>query len=299
MDRLAAMEAFARVAELRGFTPAARALGVSPSAVTRLVASLEEHLGVRLLTRTTRVVALTDSGRRYLERTRAVLQGVSEAESAARREHSTPFGRFVVAAPSTFGRREVSALMSEFLVAHPKVVGELRLSDRVVSFGDEGVDLAVRIGQLDDSSLRSRVVGATRRVLVASPSYLMAHKRPRRPEDLAGHHTIAFTAITTTSEWSFAGKGRRRTVSIRPSFTTNSADAAITHAAGGGGIALVLAYQAAEMIRSGALEIVLPSSEPPPVPIQLVYPGGPFPSAAVRAFVDLTVATRKWNFVRF
>jgi len=297
MDRFLGMEAFAAVADLRGFAPAARKLGVSPSMVTRLVAALEEHLGVRLLTRTTRSVSLTEAGRRYLERTRAVLGGLVEAESAARHEQATPRGRFVVAAPAVFGRLEVARLMSDFLSAYPEVAGELTLSDRVVSLVEEGVDVAVRIGNLDDSSLRARVVGSTRRVLVASPSYLKKRKRPRRPQDLTAHATIGFTAITPLSEWRFYGKAARRPLTMRPGLVTNSADAAVTHAVRGGGIALVLAYQAAAAIRAGELEILLPAFEPSPIPIQLVYPGGPFPSAAVRAFVELASNTREWSFV--
>lgn len=297
MDRFLAMEAFSSVADLRGFSPAARKLGVSPSMVTRLVASLEEHLGVRLLTRTTRTVSLTEAGRRYLERTRAVLGGLVEAESAARHEQATPRGRFVVTAPAVFGRLNVVPLMSDFLAAYPEIEGELTLSDRVVSLVEDHVDVAVRIGHLEDSTLRSRVVGSTRRVLVASPEYLKRKKRPRKPDDLASHATIAFSALTPMSEWRFAGKPPRRPIAVKPSLVTNSADAAVTHAARGGGIALVLAYQAAAAIRAGELEIVLASFEPPPIPIQLVYPGGAFPSAAVRAFVELTVSTRAWSFV--
>ena len=291
------MEAFACVADLHGFAPAARKLRVSPSLVTRLVASLEAHLGVRLLNRTTRSVTLTDAGRRYLERARAILAGVVEAEAAARREHVAPFGRFVVAAPETFGRKEVAPLMTDFLATYPNVVGELVLSDRVVNLSESAVDLAVRIGQLGDSSLKARVVGGARRVLVASPSYLAANKRLRRPEDLADHRTISFSAITPASEWRFFGK-KPRSVTVKPTLTTNSAEAAVDHAARGGGIALVVSYQAAERIRKGELEILLPSYEPPPFPIQLVYPPSPFPSATLRAFIELTVATRRWNFVR-
>jgi DNA-binding transcriptional LysR family regulator len=298
MDRLSSMEAFAGVADVRGFAAAARKLGVSPSLVTRRVADLEEHLGVRLLHRTTRNVTLTDAGRRYLERARAILAGVVEAEAAARRERVTPFGRFVVAAPETFGRREVAPLMTAFLEAHPDVVGELILSDRVVKLSADGVDLSIRIGHLADSALRARVVGGTRRVLVASPRYLAANRRPRRPEDLTKHRTIAFSSLTPTSEWRFFGKRSRRAVTVRPTLTTNSAEAAVDHAARGGGIALVLSYQVAERVRRKELEILLAAAEPPPIPIQLVYPGSPFPSAAVRAFVELTLATRQWDFVR-
>lgn len=296
MDRLSSMEAFASVAELAGFAAAARKLGVSASLVTRLVADLEKHLGVRLLHRTTRSVTLTDAGRRYLERTRNVLTCIVEAEAAAQSEQTAPFGRFVVTAPETFGRREVAPLMADFLEAHPDVTAELILSDQVVNLVEGGVDVAVRIGHLADSTLRARVVGTTRRVLVASPAYLKANRRPREPEDLAHHRTISFTSVTPTSEWRFFGKGTKRAVTVRPTLTTNSAEAAVEHAVRGSGIALVLAYQASSRLRSKELEILMPATEPPPLPIQLVHSASPFPSAAVRRFVELAIATRRWHF---
>lgn len=295
MDRLATMRAFSAVAELRGFAAAGKKLGVSPSVVTRLVASLESHLGVRLLTRTTRAVALTDAGGRYLERARLILAAVEEAESAARSEQARPFGKLVVAAPLVFGRLEVAPLVSDFLAAHPDVAVELTLSDRMVHFADDGVDVAVRIGELDDSSLRSRLVGATRRVLVASPGYLKRHKRPKDPADLARHATILFTSLSPTPEWRFAGPDGPRAVTVRPRLATNSADAAVAHATRGEGIALVLSYQAADRLRAGELEIVLPRFEPPASPIHVVYPGGRFLPASVRAFVALAAA-RRWDF---
>ncbi len=297
VDRLFAMQAFAAVADARGFTPAAKRLGVSPSAVTRLVAALEDHLGVRLLARTTRSVALTDAGTRYLERTRALLASLVDAEAAARSERSEPFGRFVVAAPATFGRREVAPLISELLRLYPAISGELVLSDQLVSLSAAGVDLAVRIGQLEDSSLRVLKVGATRRVLVASPTYLRQRGRPKLPADLVRHATISFTSLSPTPDWRFHGPAGARTVSVRPQLSTNSADAAVAHAVRGGGIALVVAYQAADAIASGALEVLLPKFEPPPSPIQVVVPPSPFPSANVRAFMDLIARRARWDFV--
>lgn len=296
MDRLEAMTAFVAVAEHRGFAPAAKRLGLSRSAVTRLVAALEERLSIRLLQRTTRSVALTDAGARYLERARRILAEVDDAERGARAERSEPAGRFVLAAPRVFGRREVAPLMHEFLVAHPAVIGELTLADRVVNIVDEGVDLAVRIGLLEDSSLRTRQVGTTRRVVVGSPEYLAASKRLRAPAELASHRTILFTSLTPLPEWRFRSGDEELRVAIRPSFSTNDAEAAIGFAEQGGGLAMVLAYQVADRVKSGSLQLVLPKHEPPPLPIQLVYPSTRLLSATVRAFIDLTVATRKWTF---
>jgi len=296
MERLDAMTAFVAVAELRGFAPAARRLRLPPPKVTRLIAALEAHLGIRLLHRTTRAVRLTDAGARYLERTRRILGEVADAEANARAERLAPAGRLVVAAPRVFGRLEVAPLLCEFLERHPAVVGELHLSDHLANLIDDGVDVALRIGHLDDSSLTARKVGATRRVLVAAPRYLAARRRLRGPADLAAHATIQFTALTPTREWRFVARGRELRVPIAPRLVTNSADAAIGHAERGGGVAMVLAYQAAEAIAAKRLQIVLPGFEPPPAPIQLVYPSARLLSANVRAFVELA-ATRRWQFV--
>ena len=293
MDRLDAMRAFVTVAELRGFAPAARRLRVSPSAVTRLVAGLEAHLAIQLLRRTTRSVALTDAGARYLERARRILADVGDAEAAARAQRAAPAGRLVISAPVVFGRREVAPLVTDFLARHPAVTAELTLSDRNVDLIDEGVDVAVRIGVLDDSSLQVRAIGATRRVCVAAPRYLASRPRLRAPRDLAAHATIQLTPITPLPEWRFADAR----IAIRPVLATNSADAAIAHARRGQGVAMVLAYQVADLVRRGRLRVVLAAHEPPPVPIQIVHAAGRLPSANVRAFIDLAVATRDWRFV--
>src|SRR3954451_16568836 len=172
MDRLDAMQAFVTVADLQGFAPAARNLGLSPSGVTRLIAALEQRLGARLLQRTTRSVTLTDVGARYLERVRRILSDVEEAEAAAEGERSRPGGRLVVSAPVGFGRLHVSPVMSAYLKRYPEVSGELRLSDRMINLVEEGFDLAVRIGHLPDSTLVGRHVGEMRRIVVASSEYL-------------------------------------------------------------------------------------------------------------------------------
>ncbi len=296
MDRFVAMTAFVSVADHRGFAAAARTLRLSPPAVTRLIAALEDTLAIRLFQRTTRSVTLTDAGTRYLEHARRILAEVAEAEDAARAERSEPTGRFVVTAPNVFGRREVAPLVSEFLAAYPELTCELILADRIVDLVEEHVDVAVRIGALDDSSLRARALGSTRRVLVASPAYLADHKRPRSPDDLGRHALIQLTAVDRTAEWRFVHAGAERRTPIRPRFVTNSVDTAIDHAVRGGGIAPALSYQVADLVRAGTLEILLPRFEPPALPIQLVYAGARLHSAATRAFIELAVATRRWAF---
>lgn len=296
MDRFDTVAAFVAVAELKGFAPAARRLGLSPSSVTRLVAALEERLGIRLLQRTTRSVTLTDAGGRYLQRSRQILSDLEEADESAQAERATPTGRFVVSAPAAFGRIHVSPLMCTYLVRHPGVVGELLLSDRIVNLVEDGVDLAVRIGHLADSSLVVRRLGETRRVVVASPAYLERRGIPAAPGEVTSHDVIQFSTIGGAGDWRFVDNGRDERVPVLPHYVTNSADAAIWHAEHDGGLTMVLAYQAAESIRANRLKIVLAEFEPPPLPIQLVYPTSRLLSAKVRAFIDTAVELCDWRF---
>ncbi|MDX2050970.1 MAG: LysR family transcriptional regulator [Polyangiaceae bacterium] len=298
MDRLEAMGVFVAVAELRGFAPAARRLKVSASAATRLVAALEEHLGARLLQRTTRSVTLTDAGSRYLERARRILADVAEAEAAAQAERTTPAGQFVVAAPNVFGRLHVAPLMCTYLARYPAVTGELTLSDRVSNLVEEGIDAAVRIGHLEDSRQVARMVGATRRVLVAAPKYLARSKKLRTPDDIVHHHTIQFTALNPLPEWRFqSALGADHRIAIKPHYTTNSADAAIGHAERAGGLTLALSYQVVEAVKAGRLRVILPEYELPPLPIHIVYSSTRMLSAKVRAFVELVTSSCDWKFL--
>jgi DNA-binding transcriptional LysR family regulator len=296
MDRLDAMQAFVAVADLQGFAPAARKLGLSPPAVTRLIAALEDRLGARLLQRTTRQVALTDVGARYLERARRILADVEEAEAAAEGERTKPSGRLVVSAPIGFGRLHVSPVMTAYLARYPEVSGELRLSDRMINLVEDGVDLAVRIGHLADSSLVARHVGEMRRIVVASSAYLKARGEPKVPEAIASHATIQFGATTAPPDWRFVEDGREVRVACTPRFATNSADAAIQYAEQGGGLTRVLAYQAAEAIKGGRLRVVLEKFEQPALPIHIVYPTSRLLSAKVRTFVDLVTEISDWHF---
>src|SRR6266850_6920082 len=296
MDRIDAMQAFVAVADLQGFAPAARKLGLSPSGVTRLIAALEDRLGARLLLRTTRSVTLTDVGARYLERARRILADVEEAEISAQAERTQPSGRLIVSAPIGFGRLHVSAVMSAYLKRYPEVSGELRLADRMINLVEEGVDLAVRIGHLADSTLVARHVGEMRRIVVGSDGYLKQRGEPDTPEAVASHETIQFGAMTASPDWRFVEDGRETRVACTPRFTTNSADAAIQYAEQGGGLTRVLAYQAADAIKRGRLRVVLAQFEQPPLPIHIVYPTSRLLSAKVRAFIDLVTDISDWHF---
>jgi DNA-binding transcriptional LysR family regulator len=298
MDRLDAMQAFVTVADLKGFAAAARKLRLSPSAVTRLIASLEDRVGARLLQRTTRQVALTDAGARYLERARRILADIEEAEIAAEGERARPTGRLVISAPVGFGRLHVSSVLTAYLKRHREVSAELRLEDRVINLVEEGVDLAVRIGQLPDSSLVARHVGDMRRIMVASPGYLKSRGEPKRPQDIAAHDAIQSGSTSGQAEWRFVEGGTEIRMDYAPRLVTNTADAAIRYAEAGGGLTRVLAYQAAEAIKRGRLKIVLAKFEQPALPIHIVYPTSRLLSAKVRTFIDLVVEISDWHFGR-
>ena len=296
MDRIDAMQAFVAVADLEGFAPAARKLKLSPSAVTRLIAALEERLGARLLQRTTRSVTLTDTGRHYLERARRILADVEEAERAAEGERTRPSGRLVVSAPLGFGRLHVSPVMSAYLKRFPEVSGELRLEDRMINLVEDGIDLAVRLGHLADSSLVARHVGEMRRIMVASPAYLKARGEPKTLAALASHDIIQFGSTVGVADWRFLDAGKEVRITYDPRFSSNSSDAAIQYAAEGGGLTRVMAYQAAEALKAGKLKIVLQKFELPAVPINIVYPTSRLLSAKVRSFIDLVMEIADWHF---
>ena len=281
---------------MKGFAPAARKLGLSPSGVTRLIAALEQRLGARLLQRTTRKVALTDVGTRYLERVRRILADVEEAEGSAEGERTRPSGRLVVSAPIGFGRLHVGPVVSQYLARYPEAAADLRLTDRVVNLVEDGVDLAVRIGHLPDSTLVARHVGEMRRIVVASTAYLKQRGEPGTPEAISAHDTIQFGPSMSAPEWRFVDGGRDIRVVGTPRFATNSADAAIQYAVQGGGLTRVLAYQAAEAIKAGQLKVVLAKFEVPALPIHIVYPTSRLLSAKVRAFIDLVAEIDAWHF---
>jgi len=298
MDRFDAITAFVLVAEHRGFAPAARELGLSPSAVTRLVAALEDRLGVRLLQRTTRVVSLTDAGARFLERARRLLADLDEAERLAESERAVPSGRLTVAASVMFGRLHVTPLLAAYRRRYPAVEVDLRLSDHLVNLVDDGIDVAVRIGALGDSSDVARRVGAVRRVVAAAPGYLSRRGEPAAPEDLRQHDLVAFYQQTPASRWRFWRDGRPFDVPATAQISVNDAAAAVWLAVDGGGLVTALSYQVAAEVAAGKLRIVLAGFEPPPLPIQLVYPSARLLSVKVRALIDLAGADASWSFDR-
>jgi DNA-binding transcriptional LysR family regulator len=281
------MEAFVAVVDAGGFAAAGARLRMSPPAVTRAVAALEDRLGTRLLNRTTRRVGLTEDGARYLESARRLLGEVEVAERAAGGEAAAPTGHLTITASVTFGRMHLVALVAAFLRVEPRVTASVLMVDRVVDLVDEGVDLAVRIGGLPDSSLVAHRVGETRRLLVASPEYLARRGAPARPEDLKAHDVIAFTGLMPGREWRHAGEGgRTAAVALSPRLTVNDAAAALAAAERGEGIAVALSYMVAPQLAEGRLSPVLERFAAAPVPVQIVYPQARLLAPKIRAFVD-------------
>ena len=289
MDRYDTMRIFAAVAEEQGFARAARRLAMSPPAVSRAVFELEERIGTRLLHRTTRSVRLTEAGARYLADCKRILGEVEEAEASAAGSHAEPRGQFAVTAPVMFGRLHVAPILLDFLARHPRVTARTLLVDRIVDLMEEGLDVAVRIAHLSDSSLSAARVGLVRRVVCASPDYLAARGTPQTPAELAHHDAIAFSQATEPQQWSFAAGAGVVTVEPPAQLTVNTADVAIAAAVAGRGLTRVLSYQIAAELRAGQIEIVLAEFEPPPLPIHIVHLEGRRAAARVRAFVDFAV----------
>jgi DNA-binding transcriptional LysR family regulator len=290
MDRLQTMTVFVTVVDCGGFAKAARKLDLSPPVVTRAVAELEARLGLRLLTRTTRLVRVTDAGARYADDCRRILAEIDEADIAAAASQAAARGTLVLTAPVLFGQRHVMPLLVAYLQQYPEVDAQCLFLDRTVNFVEEGVDVAIRIGELPDSTLQAVRVGQVRRVLVASSGYLRVHGTPTRLEDLRQHTLISATGITPSADWRFAVQGRSVVHPVQARLRTTTNDSAIAAAEAGLGLTRVLGYQVSDALREGRLEVVLQAFEPAPLPIHVVHREGRRATQKVRGFVDLAVS---------
>lgn len=286
MDKLRAMTTFVRIVETGSLTAAAERLGTSPTSVVRSLSGLERALGVRLLNRTTRRMALTDEGRDYFERCRRLLSEVEEAETALLARQVTPAGRLVITAPVMFGRLHVAPLVIDFLAAFPDVRVELLLVDRIVDLIDEGIDLAIRIGTLPESSLVAIPLGSTRRVVCASPEYLASHGQPRHPDELPGHRAIRIVGKSFEPDWAFQENGQTLRIPMPDILATNHIDFAIDACLKGVGCGRFFAYQVQQQIAAGQLIRLLRPYEPEPLPVSFAYPHARLLSSRVRAFID-------------
>jgi DNA-binding transcriptional LysR family regulator len=292
MDRIDAMKVFVTAVEEGSLAGAARRLKRSPTAVSRALGLLEEHVGVELLHRTTRSLKLSEAGQRYVGACRRVLIDLEEADMIAGSEQLSPRGTLTISAPPILGEEVLRPILDSFLREHASVSVRLLMLDRFVNLVDEGVDVALRIGNLTDSThISTRIGGDVRRVVVAAPQYLEKHGAIEEPSDLSRHDLIAFSNFGLES-WSFAparDASIPRTVHFSPRYLVNSVRAAAASAAEGMGVTRLYSYHVANYVRDGRLKIVLSHAEPPALPVHILTPQGRASVPKVRAFIDFAV----------
>ena len=284
-DRLQELAVFVRAAESGSFSRAARELGLSQPSVSRIVGELEERLGAKLLLRTTRRITLTHSGELFLERAREILAGLEDAEDAARGLDSLR-GLIRLALPVIYGTREVIPRLAEFLAVHPQLRVEMTVSDERQDLVADGADVAIRLGALDDSAFGARKLGTLERLLVASPAYLKARGSPKTPADLASHDCVIGPRAFSRASWTFTKGETVISVDVAGRIYTNSGPGVFTSVTAGLGIAIMSSAMCIAEVRAKRLIPLLRDYKLDPVDIHAVFPGGPRPSAKVRAFVD-------------
>ncbi|MFL6698940.1 MAG: LysR family transcriptional regulator [Vitreoscilla sp.] len=300
MDRIDAMKVFVAALDEGSLAGAGRKLGKSAAAVSRAIAFLEAHVGADLLHRTTRSLRLSEAGERYAVACRRILLDLDEADSVAAGERSAPRGTLTVTAPVAAGEDLVRPILDAFMDQYPDVSVRLHLLDRPANLIDEGIDVALRLAHLADSSLVAIRIGEVRRVVAAAPRYLRRHPRIAEPGDLAAHQIIAMTHFGLDS-WTFPplpGSTVARAVSLTPRFVVNSIRAAVASAVEGRGVTRMFSYHIAPEVAAGQLEIVLAGDEHPPLPVHLVSPQGRLAVPKVRAFVDFAVPRLRPAFAR-
>lgn len=284
-DRLQELAVFIRTAESGSFSRAARELRLSQPSVSRIVSGLEARLGAKLLLRSTRRITVTDAGAEFLDRARRVLAELGEAEDAARGVDSLR-GTIRLALPIVYGTREVIPRLAEFLRRHPQLHVEMTVSDERQNLVAEGVDVAIRIGELKDSAFGARKLATLERVLVAAPAYLKARGMPKTPADLAAHDCIFGPGGFGRESWTFLRDGTLSTVDVRGRIHTDSGPGVLASAVAGLGIAIASNVMCAEEVKRGVLLAILTGYALKAVEVHALFPGGPHPSAKVRAFVD-------------
>jgi DNA-binding transcriptional LysR family regulator len=293
MDRLGSMSVLVAAVEAGSLSAAARRLGMPLTTVGRKVSELEAHLKTRLLTRSSRKLALTEAGRGYFEACKRILEDVNEAERAATGEYRALRGELSLTAPIVFGRLHVIPVAVEFLKLYPEVDTRFVLTDRLVNLLEDHMDLAVRIGDLPDSSLVATRIGTIRRVVCGSPSYFGERAIPRNPADLTGHDCITFQGLSSPDTWIFRTARGQTSIPVHSRLVVNTASAAIDAAIAGFGITRVLSYQVADAIRAGTLAVVLEKFESTPGPISVVYSGQGLLPLKLRAFLDFATPRLK------
>jgi len=287
MDKLRAMQTFVQIADQGSLTAAARVLGSSLPAVVRALAAYEALLGVRLFNRTTRRISLTDEGRRHLDSCRQVLAAVDESEAALSAESRTPVGHLHVTAPVLFGQMYVAPAITRFVQAHPGMRCSVVLLDRMVNLLEEGLDVGIRIGPLDDSSLVALPLGQIRRVVVASPALLRRQGTPKHPRELLGANCLRVASGVAPPGWGpFRDGAKTLRLAVTGNLDFNHVLPAVQACVAGAGFGHFFSYQVAPYVAQKQLRIVLESFEPPPRPISLVYPHARLLPMRTRAFID-------------
>ncbi len=286
MDKFNAMETFVQIVDKGSMTAAADQLETSLPTVVRTLSALENYLGVRLLNRTTRKLHLTEEGEKYLERCRTILADVADIELALSTAQSEPSGKLLVTAPVMFGRTHVAPIVNNYLQRYNKMKVDLTLSDRSVNLIEEGIDIAVRIGHLADSSMVGTKVGEVRQVLCASPELLERVGAPQHPDDLIDKPCVRMTGLANAPKWTFFEKEKRVSVPINDVFICNQVPATIDACLAGLGFGLFLSYQVMPLVRAGKLRIVLPDYEPPTMPVHVLYSHLKLMSVRVKSFAD-------------
>ncbi len=295
MDKLYAMDAFIRIVDSGSITAAADAMDVSQPSMVRTLAALERELGVRLLNRTTRRMSLTDEGRDYYDRARQIVSAVEEAQLSLSARNTTPKGRLRIASSISFGRTFVAPVVAEFLAANPGVNVELLLLDRVVDLVEEGMDVAVRVAKLPDSSMVAHGIGEVHRVVVASPALLKAGGVPRDPTDLRARRCVSFTGVTSPAHWDFHDGRKTLQVPVTSALVTNQIDAGVQACVQGVGFGRFFDYHVLNEIKAGHLLRVLGKFEGAPIPASIVYPSSRHQSPNVRSFVAFAQTRLKEN----
>ncbi len=286
MDILGPMQTFVRVVDAGSFTAVANQLNTTQPTISRQIAALEEHLGARLLTRTTRALTLTDDGRAFYEHALRALEALAEAENAVGRRRSKPSGLLRIATPVVFGRLHIVPRLPAFLSRYPDVSIDLVMSDTFTDLAEQGIDLAIRVGEIADPTLIAKRIGIVRRVTVASPTYLKAHGTPRAPSDLSDHDCIVYTRLSTGNRWLFEGPSSPIAVDVTGRYKADNSEAVREGVIAGLGIAVIPAFAFSNEIESGKIKVLLKSHEPKPLPMHAVYPSRHFLPLKVRAMID-------------
>ncbi len=291
MDTLTAMRLYCAVVENGSLAAASRSLGISPSVVSKQLSRLEDRLGARLLNRTTRRISVTEVGSAYFDRCKRIVADVDEAEAAVSLSHMAPRGLLKITAPTTFAHRHVTPHLPQFIELYPEVSVQVQVNDRIADLVDEGLDLAIRIAHLKDSSLIARRLAPNHRSIVATPDYLKRRGIPECPDDLLEHDLVTWGDGNPINDWHFVVNGREQVIRTRSTVTINNGDSILAAVLAGGGLAMLASFMTGEYVQSGRLLPVLDEFVHEDVPIYAVYPSTRHLSPKVRAFVDFLART--------